>query len=98
MLPERCFLQVLGGVQLDRPTVPAGRAGCVPEDSLDHLNAFDLVHLEDGQVRFADAVVLRSATTRLSEGAEMLPLPRHRDAPTGRHWLVRGADGNPPLA
>lgn len=105
--PEERFLALLSGAAPPpAPTAPLASAsapeGPPPEPILDLLNAFGLIQLEQGAVRFADAAVLRAASALYREDPAPLPLIaallRHRDAPAGRHQLVSGEDGAPLLA
>lgn len=102
VLPEDRFLAALQGAEPPAPTLPVDQAAFLPEPLLDLLNAFGLIHLADGCVRFADASVVKSAAQLLADNPDPLRLIamllRHREAPVGRHRLVAGADGEPMLA
>jgi hypothetical protein len=98
---ERSFDAALTGKGVDNATLPLGTAlaptGLGFEDAL-LLAAFDLIVLQGTDIRFSDAVVLRTAAT-LTEARPLRAdvvrmLVRARDiAPVGRRKVVRGPSG-----
>ena len=68
----------------------------------DLLCAFDLIALDQDQVRFSDADILSNASELVAEGLEPLEILRaltaRRAAPTGRHRLAADEHGKPVLA
>lgn len=82
-------------------TLDPGSVARVSPELLALLNAFDLVEMEGGKVRFQDADTLRTAADLSDQGFEpaaiLKTLKDRRNAPRGRHKLAVGADGTPVL-
>ncbi|MEM7058513.1 MAG: tetratricopeptide repeat protein [Pseudomonadota bacterium] len=100
VVPEARIDSILGEPSPE-PTLPVGNAGYIPEPILDLLNAFGLIQLAKGMVRFADAQVLKSAIGLLAQSPDprtlILTLLKHQDAPAGLHKLVTSDEGEPML-
>lgn len=101
VLGEARLLQTLQGREdvpgtLALSSVPGADAGLA-----DMLNAFDLVRISAGRVRFQDADVLRTASQFSADGFEMAQivsaLLERRQAPKGRHRLGLNDTGAPVL-
>ena len=60
VVPEARIASLLGE-GMPPPTVPVASAGYLPGPVLDLLNAFGLIHLADGMVRFGDAPIRTSS-------------------------------------
>ncbi len=101
VIGEARLLDLLDGKEATVASLPIARAAVISDDLADVLNAFDLIHLQDGQVAFADSDVIKNAA-RL-EAKNMLPveiltaLRRRTTAPRGRHQLGADAHGQPVL-
>ena len=100
---EARLLDLLGGGQQEEEAAtidPASVAEVGPEMLL-LLNAFDLLRLSEGLVRFADAEPLRTSRRLLDDGFEpgqiIAALLKRQAAPKGRHRLSLLADGSPVL-
>lgn len=97
---EARFRARLAGGAEPAPTYPLDRV-TPPAPLATVLNAFDLIHLQDGCIRFADVQALRTAGALADEGHEVSSVVRimlrARDvAPSGRHRIV-SHDGQPRL-
>ena len=105
VMGERAFATLLAGETAEAATLPLATVLAPTHVTVDDVNilaAFDLVCVEGGKVRFADAGVIRT-TGELKEKRRSLAdivriLSRARDqAPTGRHKLVLTATGEAAL-
>lgn len=94
---EARFLAMFAGDAPPAPTLPVGQVAEVDPMLLDILNAFDLIALSDGKVRFEDADTLRNAAALAASGVEdakiVQSLTLRRTAPRGRHRLGLNAAG-----
>lgn len=101
VLGETRLLALLDGRDLPAATLPASKVADVSAPLLDALNAFDLIHLDGGQVAFEDSDTLKNAARLEAEGMELAAilsaLRRRRTAPRGRHRLSADAHGEPVL-
>lgn len=105
VMGERAFAAMLAGETPDAVTLPLATALAPTQLTVADANilaAFDLISLEGGNVRFADAGVIRTAgelrEKRRSLADIVRILARARDlAPTGRHKVVLTSSGDAAL-
>lgn len=101
VIGEARLLALLDGKEATVASLPIERAAVISDDLADVLNAFDLIHLINGQVAFADSDTIKNAA-RL-EARDMLPaeilnaLRRRTSSPRGRYQLGADAHGQPVL-
>jgi tetratricopeptide (TPR) repeat protein len=94
---EARLIAGLAGEAQQESTLALARVAPIEPDLADLLNAFDLIALTGGQVRFEDADTIRTASSLDASGMEPAAivdsLLRRRQAPRGRHRLVTDASG-----
>lgn len=98
VLSERRLLDRLHGASVNIGTLPVGRfSEYASEDLVDLLNAFGLISLVDGKVRFQDADALRNAGQLEARGMQptriLEALALRMTAPHGRHRIGVDAYG-----
>ena len=105
VMGERAFSSALAGETQDDATFPLATAlgpTTLKEDDASLLAAFDLIALKNGNCRFADAGVIRTAAELARQNRSRADivriLARARDlAPTGRHKIVLTQAGDAAL-
>ncbi|MEO9827206.1 MAG: tetratricopeptide repeat protein [Paracoccaceae bacterium] len=101
VIGEARLLSLLDGKEATVASLPIARVAVISDELTDVLNAFDLIHLQDDQVAFADSDTIKNAA-RL-EARDMTPveiltaLRRRTSSPRGRHQLGADAHGQPVL-
>ena len=101
VMGERTFAAALRGAPANDATLPLSTAlapTALTADDARLLAAFDLIKVQDGNVRFADAAVIRTAAElfeqKRSRADIVRMLAKARDvAPTGRRKVVLGPSG-----
>lgn len=94
---EARLLASLAGDPDTDATLSLSQVAPVSADLANLLNAFDLIALSAGKVRFEDADTIRTAASLDASGMDATTiidsLLRRRQAPRGRHRLVTDASG-----
>lgn len=105
VLGEQAFANALADEKPAAATLPLSNALAqtqLTHDDIDVLAAFDLVSVDGGAVRFADATVIRLAADLAGQGQSLgqavaILLSARDQAPVGRHRIVVTSAGQPAL-
>lgn len=98
---EARLLEMLRDQPQATATLDASSIAPIPTDLIALLNAFDIIRMDDGKLRFEDADKLRTAAGLVEDGADdaqiISALLLRRNAPKGRHRLKLDRSGAPVL-